>query len=31
MGVESLTLYAFSVENWKRPSAEVRVLMRLLA
>ena len=30
MGVESLTLYAFSVENWKRPSAEVRYLMRLL-
>ncbi len=31
MGVESLTLYAFSVENWKRPSAEVRYLMKLLA
>lgn len=30
MGVKSLTLYAFSVENWKRPSAEVRYLMRLL-
>lgn len=30
MGVESLTLYAFSVENWKRPSPEVRYLMRLL-
>lgn len=30
MGVQSLTLYAFSVENWKRPSAEVRYLMRLL-
>jgi undecaprenyl diphosphate synthase len=30
MGVKSLTLYAFSVENWKRPSAEVRFLMRLL-
>jgi undecaprenyl diphosphate synthase len=30
MGVESLTLYAFSVENWKRPRAEVRYLMRLL-
>ena len=26
----SLTLYAFSVENWKRPRAEVRYLMRLL-
>jgi undecaprenyl diphosphate synthase len=30
MGVQSLTLYAFSVENWKRPSAEVRYLMQLL-
>ncbi|MFT5287184.1 MAG: undecaprenyl diphosphate synthase [Planctomycetota bacterium] len=30
MGVKSLTLYAFSVENWKRPSAEVRFLMKLL-
>lgn len=30
MGVKSLTLYAFSVENWKRPSVEVRYLMRLL-
>ena len=30
MGVKSLTLYAFSVENWKRPPVEVRYLMRLL-
>ena len=30
MGVLSLTLYAFSVENWKRPEAEIRQLMRLL-
>jgi len=30
MGVASLTLYAFSVENWKRPRVEVRYLMRLL-
>jgi undecaprenyl diphosphate synthase len=30
MGVRSLTLYAFSVENWKRPKLEVRYLMRLL-
>ncbi|MFN0242702.1 MAG: isoprenyl transferase [Planctomycetota bacterium] len=30
MGVQSLTLYAFSVENWKRPSPEVRYLMQLL-
>ena len=31
MGVSSLTLYSFSVENWKRPSAEVRYLMNLLS
>ena len=30
VGIEVLTLYAFSVENWKRPSAEVGTLMRLL-
>lgn len=30
MGVKSLTLYAFSVENWKRPPREVRYLMSLL-
>ena len=30
MGVQSLTLYAFSVENWKRPEAEISQLMRLL-
>lgn len=30
MGLGSLTLYAFSVENWKRPGPEVRFLMRLL-
>jgi undecaprenyl diphosphate synthase len=30
LGVGSLTLYAFSVENWKRPRAEIRVLMNLL-
>ena len=29
-GVEFLTLYAFSTENWKRPKAEVAALMRLL-
>src|SRR5699024_2175470 len=28
-GVEVLTLYAFSTENWKRPRAEVDFLMRL--
>ena len=30
LGVQYLTLYAFSTENWGRPSAEVRGLMRLL-
>ena len=30
MGMQSLTLYAFSVENWKRPGSEVGFLMRLL-
>jgi undecaprenyl diphosphate synthase len=29
-GVEYLTLYAFSRENWKRPRTEVSFLMRLL-
>jgi undecaprenyl diphosphate synthase len=29
-GVEFLTLYAFSSENWKRPAIEVQGLMRLL-
>lgn len=29
-GVEYLTLYAFSRENWKRPKAEVAFLMQLL-
>jgi undecaprenyl diphosphate synthase len=29
-GVEHLTLYAFSTENWKRPKLEVDTLMRLL-
>jgi undecaprenyl diphosphate synthase len=29
-GVEYLTLYAFSVENWVRPKAEIEGLMRLL-
>jgi len=30
LGLECLTLYAFSTENWKRPSLEVRALMDLL-
>ena len=29
MGIKVLTLYAFSTENWKRPSLEVRFLMKL--
>jgi len=29
-GVETLTLFAFSSENWQRPEAEVRALMALL-
>jgi undecaprenyl diphosphate synthase len=29
-GVETLTLYAFSIENWNRPKNEVSELMRLL-
>lgn len=30
MGIRYLTLYAFSTENWNRPSKEVAALMRLL-
>jgi undecaprenyl diphosphate synthase len=30
LGIPVLTLYAFSVENWKRPKAEVATLMTLL-
>ena len=30
LGVEYVTLYAFSTENWKRPKLEVGALMRLL-
>jgi undecaprenyl diphosphate synthase len=29
-GLQALTLYAFSVENWKRPQAEIDALMELL-
>ncbi len=29
LGIEVLTLYAFSIENWNRPQAEVTELMRL--
>ena len=28
-GIESLTLYSFSIDNWKRPKAEVDSLMHL--
>ena len=28
--IEILTIYAFSTENWKRPRAEVRVLMSII-
>ena len=31
IGVQYLTLYAFSTENWERPKMEVNALMRLLA
>ena len=31
LGLEALTLYAFSAQNWARPRAEVAHLMRLLA
>ena len=31
LGVKILTLYAFSTENWKRPSAEVNFLMGLIS
>jgi undecaprenyl diphosphate synthase len=31
LGVKYLTLYAFSKENWKRPSHEVNFLMELLS
>jgi len=30
LGIEVLTLYAFSVENWKRPRTEINTLMMLL-
>src|SRR6185503_13164641 len=30
LGLDCLTLYAFSTENWKRPRLEVRALMDLL-
>jgi undecaprenyl diphosphate synthase len=30
LGIQVLTVYAFSVENWKRPRVEINTLMRLL-
>ena len=30
LGIPHLTLYAFSVENWKRPHTEIKLLMALL-
>jgi undecaprenyl diphosphate synthase len=30
LGISVLTLYAFSVENWKRPRTEIQTLMSLL-
>jgi undecaprenyl diphosphate synthase len=30
LGISVLTLYAFSMENWKRPAAEISTLMMLL-
>lgn len=30
LGIKVLTLYAFSIENWKRPKEEVNALMELL-
>ena len=30
IGIQAVTVYAFSTENWKRPAAEVNAIMRLL-
>src|SRR5437899_2879892 len=30
LGIKVLTLYAFSAENWTRPTSEISALMRLL-
>ncbi len=29
LGIESLTLYSFSIENWKRPKSEINALMHI--
>ncbi|MGL4853769.1 MAG: isoprenyl transferase, partial [Lentisphaeria bacterium] len=31
LGIEYLTLYAFSIENWQRPQSEIKALMLLLS
>ena len=31
LGIETLTLFAFSMENWKRPKNEINALMSLLS
>lgn len=31
LGIEALTMYAFSSENWSRPQTEIKVLFNLLA
>ena len=31
LGIRTLTLYAFSSDNWRRPAGEVRALLRLFA
>ena len=30
LGISALTLYAFSTENWSRPTEEIQVLFKLL-
>ena len=30
LGIEALTLYTFSAENWKRPKKEINILMGFL-
>ena len=30
LGIENLTLYAFSTENWNRPKIEINMLMKIL-
>jgi undecaprenyl diphosphate synthase len=31
LGIEALTLYTFSMENWQRPPSEISVLMKILS